>query len=137
MAGWELVAEGPAASLVYLGNYEDRLQEGSYNLLQLALRLPVSEGVAQSLEDALRNVGVEDVRVETASPVLKIYFRKGFPWLAVIAGIILASLIVAALVISWKLLTYIGEVAPGAIPILALAAVAAITVTGIYLIKRQ
>lgn len=134
---WELVAEGPVITLFNLGQYENELPEGSYNLLQLALRLPVSEGIAQMLEDKLRVAGVENIRVETASPMLRIYFTKGFPWLAVMAAIILASLVIIALVISWKLVTYIAEVAPAAIPIMAIAVVAAITVVGVYLVKRR
>ena len=124
--GWEMVAEGGVVDLINLPQYENQLEEGSRNMLELELRLPVTDGVAQTLEDVLRDAGVEGVRVVNfRNPHLKIYFTKGFPWLAVIVGIILASLIVIALVIAWKLITYIGGIAPGAIPILALATVAA------------
>ncbi len=135
---WEMVAEGSIFNLNDLPQYENQLEEGSRNMLELKLRLPVTDGVAQALEDVLRDAGVEGVRVVNfQNPHIKIYFTKGFPWLAVIVGIILASLIVIALVIAWKLITYIGGVAPGAIPLLALAAVAAITVVGIYLVRRK
>lgn len=134
----ELVGQGSSLELVNLAAYEDELEEGSRNMLELNLRLPVTEGVAQTLEDALRNAGVMDVKVVTLSnPHLRIYFTKGFPWLAVIAAIVIASLVIAALVISWKLFTYIGGVSPEAIPLLILAGLAALTVAGIYLVRRK
>ncbi len=126
------VAEGSIFDLPALPGYESELAEGSKNMLRLDLRLPVTQGVADTLEDALRGAGVAGVRVTTASPVLKIYFTKGFPWLAVIAGIILASLVLAALIIGWALFTEIK----GLIPLMALATIAVATVTGIYLITK-
>ena len=131
---WQEVAEGDALDLINLGQYESQLNEGSSNLLQLALRLPVSQGVADDLENLLREAGVEDVRVTIGSPILNIYFKKGFPWLAVITAIILASLVVAALVISWKLFTMVPK---AAIPFLILAGIATVTVVGVYWIRRE
>lgn len=136
--GWELVTQGDVIALANLGQYENYLPEGSHNLLELDLRLPVTEGVAQTLEDALRDAGVEDARVvPIGSPKLRIYFTKGFPWLAVIAAAILGLIVVAALVIAWRLFTYVGAVAPEAIPLLILAGIAVITVVGIYLVRRK
>lgn len=129
---WEEVASGTAFDLINLSQYEEQLPEGSRNLLELYLRLPVTEGVAQALEDALRAAGVPDVKVTTASPMLKIYFTKGFPWLAVIAGVIIAAIVVFGLIVMWKLATEV----PVAIPLLALAAIATATVVGIYLVRR-
>lgn len=135
---WELVAEGGVISLANLGQYEEHLPEGSRNLLELELRLPVTDGVAQTLEDVLKDAGVADVKVVNfQNPHLRIYFTKGFPWLAMIVAAVLASLVIAALVIAWRLFTYVGGIAPEAIPLLALAAVAAITVVGIYLVRRK
>ena len=135
---WELVAQGDVIALANMGEYENYLPEGSHNLLELDLRLPVTEGVAQTLEDALRDAGVEDVSVvPIGSPKLRIYFTKGFPWLAVIAATILGLIAIAVLVIAWRLFTYVGVVAPEAIPLLILAGIAAVTVIGIYLVRRK
>lgn len=141
---WEEVAAGSVWELPDLADFEDALEEGSRNLLQLALSVPVGDDVAQQLEDLLRSAGVEGVQVTTSSPQLNIYFKKGspdsakgFPWLAVIVATVLASLVIIALVIAWRLFTYIGSVAPGAIPFLALAAVGAVTIAGIYLMRRK
>ena len=131
---WQEVAEGGVLDLTNLGQYESQLDEGSSNLLQLFLRMPVTPGVAADLENLLREAGVEGVRVTTSSPILNIYFKKGFPWLAVIAAIILASLVVVALVVSWRLFTMVPK---AAIPFLILAGIAAVTVVGVYLIRRK
>ena len=130
---WEEVAEGGVLNLGNVSQYESQLEEGSRNWLQLSLRMPVSAGVAADLENILHEAGVENVQVTTSSPVLNIYFNKGFPWLAVIAAIIIASLVVAALVISWKLFTEV----PWAIPYLALGGIALATLIGIYLVRRK
>ena len=131
---WEEVAEGGVIDLPNIVGYEGQLEEGSSNLLQLFLRLPVTQGVATDLENALLEAGVEGVKVTIGSPILNIYFKKGFPWLAVIAGIILASLVVVALVITWKLFTMVPE---AALPFLALAGIAAVTIIGVYLVRRK
>ena len=131
---WQEVAEGGVLDLTNLGQYESQLDEGSSNWLQLFLRMPVTPGVAADLENLLREAGVEGVRVTTSSPILNIYFKKGFPWLAVIAAIILASLVVAALVVSWKLFTMVPEAIR---PWLAVAGIAAVAIIGVYLIRRS
>lgn len=130
---WEQVAEGNVFQLANLSQYESQLEEGSRNWLQLSLRLPVTAGLAADLENILRDAGVENVRVTTNSPVLNIYFKKGYPWLIVIAAIILASLGLAILVTSWKLFTEV----PWAIPYLALGGIALATLIGIYLVRRK
>jgi len=132
--GWQLVAEGNAISLINLPQYEDQLAEGSRNMLELALNIPVTDGVAQTLEDALREAGVMNVEVRNFSnPHLQIYFTKGFPWLAVIVPLVLALALVIA---SWMLLTYIESVAPGAVPWVILAGIVAVTAASVYLVRR-
>ena len=100
---YQEVADGNAFELANLDNYEGYFGEGDKGLLEVDLRLPVTEGVAQTLEEHLRNAGVEGVRVTTASPLLRIYFRKGFPWLAVIAATLLGLVVLAVLVVGWRL----------------------------------
>jgi len=132
---WKLVAEGPVATLTALPQYEEQLPESSYNMLELALSLPVSDGVAQTLEDALVEAGIPDVKVVNfQNPHLQIYFTKGFPWLAVILALVLVA---AILIIGWRLLTYVETVAPGAVPWLILGGLAALTAASVYLIRRS
>ncbi len=117
MAKWEEVADGSFWELAGLRQYEPYFEEGSRGLLELDLRLPVSEGVAQELEDKLRDAGMLDVKVRTASPMLRIFFRKGFPWLAVISAIIIGLIVLAILIVGWRLFKEV----PGAVPLFAIA----------------
>ncbi len=117
MAKWEEVAQGSFWDLANLRQYESSFEEGARGLLELDLRLPVSQNVAQELEDKLREAGVADVKVRTASPMLQIFFRKGFPWLAVIAAAILAFIVLAVLIVSFRLFKEV----PGAVPLFAIA----------------
>lgn len=130
---WQEVISGNPFDVVKLYEAEENLPEGSHNLLNLALRLPVTEGVAQTLEDMLKTAGVQDVRVTTASPVLKIYWTKGIAWTPIIIAALITLGIFFILVITWVLSTKVPE----ALPWLALAGIAAATVFGIYLVKRK
>ena len=118
MAQWEEVAEGSFWDLADLSQYEPYFEEGERGLLELDLRLPVSQNVAQELEDRLREAGVADVKVRTASPMLRIFFKKGFPWLAVIAAIIIGLIVLAILIVGFRLFREV----PGAVPLFAIAA---------------
>lgn len=133
---WEQVAEGSVWSLGDIGEYEDELLEGSRNLLELDLRLPVSQGVVSELESILRDAGVTEMKVTTASPMIKIYWRKGFPWLPVIAAAVLGLIVLAVMIVGWRLLTYIGAEAPGAIPLLLLAGIA-LGVIGLMIMSQK
>ena len=109
MAKWEEVAEGSFWQLADLSQYEPYFEEGDRGLLELDLRLPVSEGVAQDLEDMLIEAGILDVKVRTASPMLRIFFKKGFPWLAVIAAIIIGLIVLAILIVGFRLFREVPE----------------------------
>lgn len=100
---FELVATGGYFELSSLGGYENQMAEDDKGLLELELSVPVSTGVAQNLEDQLRAAGIPGVAVTAASSQLRIYFTKGFPWLAVIAAIILGLVILAILIVGWRL----------------------------------
>lgn len=110
---YKLIAQGGILDAGELSQYEDYFDEGDKGLLELDLRLPVSQGMAQELENKLREAGVQDVRVTTASPMLKIYFRKGFPWLAVIAAAVLGLIALAILIVGWRLYKDVSPDIPG------------------------
>jgi len=117
---WEFVAQGNVIELANLGQYEGQLPEGCFNRLELDLRLPVSDWVAQNLEEQLRAAGIPDVTVTTASPLLRIYFTKGFPWLAVIAAAVLGLIALSILIVAWRLYTDVSGDVPPPIPQIAL-----------------
>lgn len=132
---YEVVATGNALELANLGDYEGRLAEGDKALLELDLRWPISQGVASELESKLRQAGVTDARVATASPMLRISFTKGFPWLAVIAAIILVALVTLLIVIGWRMFK---EVVPEAMqPIVASLGLVLLLGLGIVVLARR
>jgi hypothetical protein len=100
---YELIGSGGIIDAAEFTSYESQLAEGDKALIELDLRLPVSQDIASSLEDQLKQRGIPGVKVVTASPMLQIYFTKGFPWLAVIAAIILGMITLAILIIGWRL----------------------------------
>ena len=126
---WQQIASGGVLDLPSLSAYEDQIPEGARGKLELDLRLPVSQGVAQDLENALANAGVTEVHVSTASPMLRITWRKGFPWLAVILSIILGSVIIMAVVTGWRIFKEVvpeGAQFPVALILLSIGLLAAI-----------
>ena len=125
---WQQIASGGVVDLAYLSQYENSIPEGTKGWLQLQLSAPITQSMVDRLKSALVQAGVEDVQVTTGSPVLNITFRKGFPWLAVIAAIILAMAIIAILVIGWKLFKEVipeGAQFPVAIVLIAIAGLVA------------
>ena len=100
---YKLVTSGGLGDLARLKDYEFALDEGQRGLLSLDLRTSVPSSIAKELENQLKQKGVSEARVTTGSPKLNIYFKKGFPWLAVIAATILASAVLAVLIIGWNL----------------------------------
>lgn len=100
---YQLVKSGGFLDLVNLRNYENYFEEGQRGRLDIDLRYAVTQSVAGELQNRLSQAGVEEARVVTASPQLKVYFRKGFPFLAVIAAIILALAILAVMILGWRL----------------------------------
>ena len=128
---YEQIASGGILDATELASYESQLAEGDRALLELDLRLPVSAGVAQTLEDQLKQRGIPEVRVVTASPMLRIYWRKGFPWLFVIATLVL---LLAILIIGWRLFKEVAAVIP---PVPLSIGLIALIVLGIVILARR
>ncbi len=131
---YELITAGGILDLPRLGEYETSMDEEELGLLELDLRLAVSPSISAELESQLQQAGVVDVRVTSASSMLKIYFRKGFPWLAVIAAIILGLIVLAILIIGWRLFK---ELPVGFQPIAGVAILLLIVLGGVILARRQ
>jgi len=131
---YQLIGSGGILDIDSLSEYEGGLGEGNRAVLELDLRLPVSQNIASELESRLRQAGVEEVSVSTASPLLRVYFKKGFPWLAVIAATILAMIVLAILIIGWRLFK---EVVPeGLQPIIGTGLLVVFIGLGILVMRR-
>ncbi len=132
---YEYVAHGGILDVGQISQYESCLEENQRGLIELDLRLPVSQGVAAELENKLKQAGVEDVRVTTASPMLRIYFRKGFPWLAVIAAAILGMIVLAVMIVGWRLFK---EVVPeGLQPLVGGMGLVLLLILGTVILSRR
>lgn len=130
---YELIASGGIIDVLQFSQCESLLAEGDRSLVELDLRWSPPVGVASELENKLRQEGVEDVRVTVASPMLRIYFRKGFPWLAVIAAIILATIVLLVLVTGWRIFR---EVVPEPLQFPVALLVIGIAAVGIALAQK-
>jgi len=100
---YKVVAQGGMAELQNLAAYEGAIDEGSRGKLELDLRLPVPDWTVAELEGQLVNARVAEAKVTQSGSRLGISFRKGFPWLAVIAAIVLGLVVIAILIIGWTL----------------------------------
>lgn len=132
---YQQIAEGGVLSLVNLGDYEGSFEEGSKGKLELVLRTPVSSDIISELNSIFSSQGIP-AYAEAGSPILNIYFEKGFPWLAVIVAAVLGLIALAILIVSWRLFKEVpGAIIP--VSLLALAVIAGATVLGIYLVRRK
>lgn len=108
---WKEIAEGGPLDLYSGMRYYDQfIPEGSKVLCQFNLRTSLSPTTVNTLEQKMKDAGVKDVKVSTGSPILNVQFTKGFPWLATVVA---AVLIIVALIISWRILIWVEEAAPG------------------------
>lgn len=101
---YQLVAEGGIIDAGSFASNESRIPEGSRAQIELDLRLPVTASVLSEIESRMRDRGIPDTSV-TGSGTTRavIRYRKGFPWLAVIAAIILAIAVLAVLIVGWRI----------------------------------
>lgn len=132
---WTRVASGDGVgSLTNLPQYEDTIAEGQRQKLSLALRVPVSSSILETLQTRLEQAGVTEATVEGTGTGVDIIFRKGFPFLAVVVAAVLGLIVLAILIVGWMFFKEVAEVLPqpviiiGAIVGIVLLAVVAYTV---------
>ena len=134
MMNYQLQASGGIFDVDTISQYEQMLGEGDRGLLELDLRWSAPSWVAGELERRLRQQGVEEVKVTTGSPIIRIQFRQGFPWLAVIAAAVLGLVVLFILIMSWRIFK---DVIPEVLqPIAAGAGIVLIAALGIMLLRR-
>jgi len=132
---YELISSGSLLDIAELSSYESYIAEEQRAMLELDLRLPVSANVAQTLEDQLKARGIPEVRVATASPMLRVYWQKGFPWLAVIAAAILGLIVLAVVIMGWRLFK---EIVPeGLQPLVGGLGLTLLLILGIAILARR
>ena len=102
---WEEIASGTRNDLASgLREYDPMIPEGSRGYLRLNTSTPIHIGIVRSVESALTAAGVPDVNVTYDNRALNIYWKKGFPWLIAIVGVILSLLLILAIILTtWQL----------------------------------
>ena len=103
MADWEFVGQGGVVDIANIAAYEDQIPEGAQFQIGLQLRVPAVASVADTIKSQMIQRGVPDADVTYSGNTMQIYGRKGFPWLAVIAAIILATLVLVIILVSWSI----------------------------------
>ena len=103
MADWEFVGQGGVADIANMAVYEDQIPEGAQFQIGLELRVPAVASVADTIKSQMVQRGIPDADVTYSGNTMQIYGRKGFPWLAVIAAIILATLVLVIILVSWSI----------------------------------
>lgn len=132
--GWELVGQG--TDIGELPGLEDQLEEQDRCELSLNLSVRPPDFVVDALQEGLEIAGVplwDRVRAEGNS--LKIRFTKGFPWLAIIAAVILGLIALAILLVSWGLWRDVAGVVPE--PILGALVLAVLVLIALNLWKKR
>ena len=125
---WEQIASGGLLDARDIERYEAYIGEGQRALLEFDLRAPAPDYVVTELQSQLQEAGVREAQVTIGSPLLRVSWRKGFPFLPVVVGIILGLIVLAILIVGWGLFREIAEVVPapvitgGVILVLAVAA---------------
>ena len=108
---YELIAQGSLIDATEISGYENYVEEEQKARLQLDLRSSISSSVASQLLNELKQHGVTDATVTTGDKLVTIGWRKGMPWLAVILTIILAIIVLAILIVGWRLYKEVGTAA--------------------------
>ena len=107
---WKYVVGGDGIdSLNSLPDYESQLAEGQRGKLSLNLLTPVPSAVVEQLQYKIVEIGVLDGEISASGNTLDITFRKGAPWLLIIAGIVLGLIALALLVVSWQFYKEVTE----------------------------
>jgi len=109
---WEQIASGGLLDAKDIEKYEVYIGEGQRALLELDLRAPAPDYIVAELQSQLQKASVREVQVTTGSPLLHISWRKGFPFLPVVVGIILGLIVLAVLIIGWRLFREVIAIIP-------------------------
>ena len=109
---WEQIANNGLLDTTDIERYETYIGERQRALLELDLRTPAPNYVVTELQSQLQQAGVKEAQVTVGSSSLRVSWRKGFPFLPVVVGIILGLIVLAILIVGWRLFREVAEVIP-------------------------
>ena len=139
MADWEFIGQGGVADIANIAAYEDQIPEGAQFQIGFQLRVPAVASVADTIKGQMIQRGVPDADVTYSGNTMQIYGRKGFPWLAVIAAIILATLVLVIILVSWSIFKRVvpASLQGSVLVILLIAGAILLAGSGIEKVKRS
>ena len=109
---WEQIANDGLLDATDIERYETYIGERQRALLELDLRIPAPNYVVTELQSQLQQAGVKEAQVTVGSSSLCVSWRKGFSFLPVVVGIILGLIVLAILIVGWRLFREVAEVIP-------------------------
>jgi hypothetical protein len=132
---WEQIGSGSILDTGDLKNLERSISEGQKGMLELDLRVSPGQSIIDELQSQLQAHGVTEAKVTSGSPILRIEYRKGFPWVAVIVAIIL---VLAILIIGWRFFREIVQsVGPAIAGGILIAGVIGLVLLSVAIAKRR
>jgi cytochrome c-type biogenesis protein CcmH/NrfG len=135
---WTSVASGGVVDANSLAVYEPQIPEKTRSKLVFSLRASCPAAVAAELKEQLTSRGVAEASVVTSGTSLSVTYRKGFPFLAVIAAAVLGIIVLAILIVSWQLFKEVAStIGPFPTGVLIFAAVAVAIILLIPLMKKS
>jgi len=129
---YQQIASGNVLELPNLGQYEPQIDEGGRCLLELDLLVSAPDWAVSQLKEQMELHEIPEARVESGSPKLRIFWRKGFAWIPIIIVLVLA---LAIMIIGWRLFKDVAAVIPAA-PLTGII-VAVLVVIGLALWRRK
>ncbi len=95
---WELVASGDNTNLNDVVSYEEtEVAEGQRARLDCNCLTPVPTWQIDNLRNSLTFAGVEELQIVSSGNTVQVFWKKGFPWAAVIILILVAVIVI----VSW------------------------------------
>lgn len=98
---WQQVANGDFLQITKISEYENSVDEGKHGKIVFNLRTVPSQDIVTQLQDQLNYHGVTDGVASADGNDLSVTYKKGFPWLAVIVGIVIGLIVLAILIVGW------------------------------------
>ena len=136
---WEEIARGTKNDLATgLREYDPMIPEGSRGYLRLNTSTSINSGIVSAVDSALRFAGIPDVNITHDNRALNIYWKKGFPWLVAIVGVILPLLIILAIILTtWQLFRESPEIARQFLSSIGIVGLGLAAIAGVILLKGR
>jgi hypothetical protein len=132
---WMQIASGNVVSAVEISSYEEHIEEGRHVKLTFNLRSAPTQDIITQVQEELNNAGVTEGIASSTGNNLTVTYKKGFPWLAVIVGIVLGLVVLAVLIVGWVLFKEVVEVVGpgGTTALIWIAVVVTVVMLGFFL----